>query len=408
MFSAKYVGHACFLLNFDGFKILTDPWFGFPFYANNLIGYPPVSPLSKKEISEISAIQISHLHQDHFCEKTLALLPKNIDVLIGKYPDPLFYDKIEKQGFKNIITIDESACDYRDLKIGIFLPEVFDFSFDSLSVFQFKGKSYFLNNDCILDRPKYLEIKKLFGEFDVGFLGYTMVNPYPSCYQLSSKTQKEEFAATRLKCFNGVESLDEIFQFNKIIPYANGLRFFENENLHHNATFSNPVDLLSFFQKKEKICILEPGDEYSDLNKNSRNPKFNYELAEMNRFISQQRYTLEHKFSHFGFLDPQAYENYLDKYLSEVSKKWTSDMAVQFNIIHADSYLSFYYIFQIGKLSRSKSLSVKPHLAISFKAEWLNEAVHRKISMLALYFNFNFHVEIYDPHLKNQYWVHGW
>ncbi len=408
MFSAKCVGHASILLNFDGLKILTDPWFGYPFYANNLVGYPPVSPLSAKEISEISAIQISHLHQDHYCEKTFGLLPKNIDVLIGKYPDPLFYKKIEKQGFKNIITIGEEAHSYKGLKVGIFLPEVFDFSFDSLSIFQFQGKSYFLNNDCLLKPAKYRKIKELFGEFEVGFVGYTMVNPYPSCYRLASKTQQEEFAATRLKCFNGVESLDKVFQFKKIVPYANGLRFFENENLHHNATFSNPVDLLSFFSKKEKICILEPGDELSDVSSYNSKPKFNYELSEMNRYISQQGYKLTHEFSHFGFLDPKKYENFFDLYLAEVSKKWTLDMSVQFNIIHADSYLCLYYIFKDRKLSRAKSLANKPNLSVSFKAEWLNEAVNHKISMLALYFNFNFHVEIHDPNLNNQYWVHGW
>ncbi len=407
MFSAKYVGHACIMLNFDGVKILTDPWFGYPFYANNMIGYPPVVPLSEKEISEISAIQISHLHQDHFCEKTLDLLPKNIDVLIGKYPDPLFLNKIEKKGFKNIIAIAEEVVDYRTIKIGIFLPEFFDFSFDSLSVFQFQGKSYFLNNDCLLKPPKYQKIKQLFGEFEVGFLGYTMVNPYPSCYQLAIKTQQEEFAATRLKCFKNVEYLDEVFEFKKIIPYANGLRFFENETLYHNATFSDPVDLKTAFSKKEKICVLEPGDHFPLATEKS-NPVFNYELTPMNQFISRQGFKLKHSFSHFGFLAPKDYETFLDAYLKEVSQKWKSDMAVQINIIHGDSYITLFYIFKDGKLGRTKTLSIQPHLAISFKAEWLNEAIHKKISMLALYFNFNFHVQIFDPQLKDQYWVHGW
>ncbi len=407
MFTAKYVGHACVLLNFGGTKILTDPWFGHPWFASGEIAYPPITPLSDKELSEIDAIQISHLHPDHYCTKTLALIGKDVDVVIGKYPSPAFKERIEKLGFKKVIEIGESPVTYKNLEIGIFLPAVFDYSFDSLPVFKFEEKSYIFNNDCILTLEKYKHIKKIFGVFDVGFLGYTVVNPYPSCYQLASSSKETELTKSQAQSFKTVEDIDDILQFNKIVPYANGLRLFNEQDLHHNQTFNNPVDLQKSFSKKDKIQILEPNDIYDPTVASKKELKFSYTPAQINAFIKSQNYQLHYEFIHEGLLEKTNYESFFDQYLTAASGKWKIDMGIHLNIFHRDKVLTLTYVFKNKTLSRSP-LAAKPELVISYRAEWLNEVMHKKISMLALYFNFHFHVKINDLTLRNQYYVHGW
>lgn len=68
----QWIGHASFLIQVNGFNILTDPLF----YDLNTILYPRKTPVGIKpeDLPHIDFVLISHNHRDHLDEKSMGIL----------------------------------------------------------------------------------------------------------------------------------------------------------------------------------------------------------------------------------------------------------------------------------------------------------------------------------------------
>ena len=69
--AVTYIWTSCLLIEFEGIRILTDPWFG-----NNLRGLPcRKSPgISLSQIGKIDYVFASHFHPDHFDKTAIRIL----------------------------------------------------------------------------------------------------------------------------------------------------------------------------------------------------------------------------------------------------------------------------------------------------------------------------------------------
>ncbi|UHO40151.1 MBL fold metallo-hydrolase [Chryseobacterium capnotolerans] len=106
--------NATLLLNMDGTSILIDPMLGekgslgkFPMTDNELLNPLLDLPFSKevvvKKLQEIDAVAITHLHPDHWDSTAMELIDKTTTIFCPS----AISDQIEKQGFQNIITIND-------------------------------------------------------------------------------------------------------------------------------------------------------------------------------------------------------------------------------------------------------------------------------------------------------------
>ena len=107
----QMIGHASIFVETHDCKILMDPILFDP-HAEGIEDICPKREVIIEKIPEFDLLIISHRHLDHFDIRSLAALPKNVDVLIPN--DKLLKDCLTKLGYSNIYTLKDSD----EVKIG--------------------------------------------------------------------------------------------------------------------------------------------------------------------------------------------------------------------------------------------------------------------------------------------------
>ena len=261
----KFHGHACVEIEYDGFRIMTDPWFGTPIFFESLVAYPPVTRPTALELDRINMIHISHIHRDHFDPDSLKFFKKNTPVLISDYENINLRQQLSNLGFKTIIEVTESGVEFGPAQFHSFQHQPFNGSFDSLIVITISGRKILLNNDCILSEERYKKMAEKLGPVEYGFLGYCSVSPFPTCYTVGGISNQDLAKAEKENAFLHVKSLDLLFSFRQIIPYANGLRLGRGKNRDHvNSHFQTVEDFIKIPQLNNKIYYCEPGQSWTE------------------------------------------------------------------------------------------------------------------------------------------------
>ncbi|MBI4508900.1 MAG: MBL fold metallo-hydrolase [Deltaproteobacteria bacterium] len=97
----QLVGHATFLIELGGQRIVTDPWFadriGIPFRFFNLRRSD--SPGVSGEIPSVDLILCSHRHADHFNLNDLARMNRSAEVFVA---DKWMKRKLGAMGYRNV------------------------------------------------------------------------------------------------------------------------------------------------------------------------------------------------------------------------------------------------------------------------------------------------------------------
>ena len=88
-------------------KILTDPWLVDGELYGSWAHYPP-SELKPEDFNDVDYIYLSHIHQDHFSQKTLRHMNKDIPIIIHNFASKRLKLNIEKLGF-SVIELDHNT-----------------------------------------------------------------------------------------------------------------------------------------------------------------------------------------------------------------------------------------------------------------------------------------------------------
>ena len=383
-----YVGHACVGVEAEHFILLLDPWFGDPINMNQMSPYPPYGKPDNEFLKRVGAIHISHMHQDHLNFGSLSHFPMGTPIYIGNYKEPEFRQKLMQWGRSPVRLIPNHA----GIKVGPFCLYSFfqqenDGSFDSLLVLEYQGRHFFFNNDCILLDSQYEEIRNQFGNFEGGFLGYTYVSPYPTCFDFAW-TNVEEIENERIQTrFSQIENLIGFLNFKWIVPYASGMRFFNSSLLEHNRSFINPADLISKFSVP--VFILEPGQIWNP--GEATNPQFGYSSESVKEWLQKNNQIIPAP-ENLPLLNPEVYRRYFQNYLLAVSKNWAEAACVQIKIEGEDGSLDCYFDSKVGQLYLGKKDD--PDMILSLPSYALNPVMAGKASMRMLYYSFLFQVTV--------------
>jgi UDP-MurNAc hydroxylase len=97
------IGHAGFLIETNGLRILCDPWF-YPQFFASWFPFPRNDYIDKKQIGEVTHLYVSHPHKDHFDSKFLKqYVSKDATVIMPVYPLPFHEEAMRKLGFSKFV-----------------------------------------------------------------------------------------------------------------------------------------------------------------------------------------------------------------------------------------------------------------------------------------------------------------
>ncbi|WP_348945376.1 MBL fold metallo-hydrolase [Chitinibacter sp. FCG-7] len=195
----QLIADSCFLFEFNGVRVLTDPWIGGAIYGGSWLQYPPPT-IQAKDIGALDYIFISHIHEDHCDLKTLEKLDRNATVvLMDKKPN--FVEKFLKYHslkFKDIINLrprvkfEAAPCLYFEV-VEADPEHELNHILDSSLLIHFDSKTIYFAND----NPPYPGLDQYLSQynFELALLPPAGGSGYPACYQNLTDSEKLERAA---------------------------------------------------------------------------------------------------------------------------------------------------------------------------------------------------------------------
>lgn len=214
------------IITVNNIKILTDPWLDDGIYYGSWYLYPPYKN-ETETLSDLDYIYISHIHPDHFCEKTMERLDKSTPVLIHNFDEKFLKRKIELLGFVTIIELphNERVLLKNSVYINILAadncdPEICGKAFGCFALTNGPNKTNQIDSMCVIDNGEYVllntndcpypiakqalkKVRQEYGKIDFLLVGYTGASLYP--YAMSDYSHKEMVAAQNSTKIKGME-----------------------------------------------------------------------------------------------------------------------------------------------------------------------------------------------------------
>ncbi|MDB3916507.1 MBL fold metallo-hydrolase [Alphaproteobacteria bacterium] len=197
-----YHGHASFELDYNGFNMLLDPWLFKGAFLNSWVHFPPLqlSDFQIKKMAEnCDAIWVSHEHPDHMDEKFIDLLPRDIMVILPKFPGTALIDKFKEMNFTNIVKIDhrQSLIINKDITVEI-LMEMPKYSVHSSLFVQTKDYTFFHNSDSTIAKDDLIYLNDKYGGCDIYAGQYSVSSPFPDISLEMEEDERHSFISNHL------------------------------------------------------------------------------------------------------------------------------------------------------------------------------------------------------------------
>ena len=254
----EFVTHASFILNFNGVRIMNDPWlFGSAFNE----GWRLICDyrFDMQRFSTIDYIWVSHEHPDHFSPPVLKSIPekfrKDITFLYQATKDGKVIDFCQSIGFQVQELPHEQPI---ALKNGLQVTCGNVPFFDSWILYDCGDRRILNINDCVVDGEGVAsEIFKVVGGIDVLLTQFSYAgwkgNADDGCLRQQSAASKLKIMQTQIRAFRPEWT----------IPFASFCYFAHEENRYHNDHINTPGAAVDAIRDAESEPVLMyPQDEW--------------------------------------------------------------------------------------------------------------------------------------------------
>lgn len=264
----SFIGHASILIETQGLRILSDPWWRGPCFGAQWWNYPQpdLSPLDRP----VDFIYVSHGHHDHLHAGTLRTLNKNAKVLVSRNID--IGDPIRELGFEVIALGDQ---DEYALSSSVKCRLIETYSADTLLAVSDGSRVCVNLNDALHAAPDDVQerfislLNRHFPRIDYLFCGYGVASHFPNCYVIPGKDPART-AAKRQAYFNRrwsriVAGLHPQYAF----PFAANVGFFEHDLQWSNEPTHNTERPTDVFRQAHpdspaQVFDIAPGFQITD------------------------------------------------------------------------------------------------------------------------------------------------
>ena len=247
------ISHASLLVETNGIRILTDPWYSGRIYNDAWELCPP--PVALPDFASVDAVFISHAHPDHYHIPTLELLRdqrgKDVPIFIAKFFHPTIRRDLRGLGFSRVVEMRPGA-ELSPFPRVRFFSQQFRMD-DSLLVIIGEDDETLVNiNDAPLRGSTLTDLAKRYPRVDYCSAQFAIAQGYPYCYETAAHDFNREDLVRRFDSF--AQTLRPRF----MIPFASFVRFCNEDNAHMNRHKMHLDELCRV--SRSKLTILYPGD----------------------------------------------------------------------------------------------------------------------------------------------------
>jgi UDP-MurNAc hydroxylase len=359
------INSATTIIETNGIKILTDPWFGEGIYYNSWKTYPPVE-INPENLTNIDYIYISHIHPDHFSEESMSKLDKNIPILILDFGEQFLKRKLISQGFSNIIEINHN--EKKHLKNNVYInilaadncnPEICGKLFGCFFEENNISKTYTIDSMCVINNDEYVLVntndcpfpimretlelvKEQYPKVDFLMVGYTGASLYPfAMVDYNDSKMKEARDKTKMKGLNFAVDYINYLRPNHYFPFA-GTYVLNSDNWKLNEFspiptltetkeyINNKID----FSSNSSNCVLLNSGSFFELSSQTQSQSYyQYNESEKWEYLSNVLSKESYPFQQDDFKSFSDFQNLIelsfDRFRKKVNEiKYTSNSRI--------------------------------------------------------------------------------
>jgi len=256
----EWVNHASFVLDYDGVRLISDPWLegkvfnnGWSLLSDTVFGYP--------DFQNITHIWFSHEHPDHFFPPNLKAIPpairRSIPILYQRTKDRKVAKFCKGLGFKEIIELQPSRWLALSSSLSVLCRPVPDD--DSWMALKTDRGTILNINDCVIDTTvKAQAIAEVVGPVNVLMTQFSYAQWAGNPEDRESRHKEAREKLVRIAIQAGV------FKPQYVIPFASFVWFSHEENFYLNDTMNDAEGVARFIEDELgcKPVVLYPGDRW--------------------------------------------------------------------------------------------------------------------------------------------------
>jgi UDP-MurNAc hydroxylase len=251
------IGHASLFVETQDAKILMDPVLWDPF-CEGLNESCPKRETIPEALPEFDILVISHQHLDHFDLRSLAYLPKHVDVFLPH--DPLIIQALQGLGYPNIYPL----FDFQKVKIGAttLMPTRSEIRVPEFGMVFADPSGVFWNTvDTYFAPPTISKVRESFPQIDFLLATWHI--------SLEGKFQFNQDCAFPFDLYQQLFQLLQLVDPKAIAPGASGLKYINEAAWQNQVVF--PVTRERFCQDLAQVMpqvrdttyVLDPGDIFT-------------------------------------------------------------------------------------------------------------------------------------------------
>jgi UDP-MurNAc hydroxylase len=258
----RYLGHAGFVVEHAGLRLLIDPWFH-PAFLGSWFPFPDNRELLPDVLTgRHDLLYLSHTHEDHFDERVLAELDRDVRVVLPRFRSRSLVRRMTALGFDDQVVLGHRES--FEVAPGFTLTMLLDTSHkeDSGLLVDLDGFRFLDLNDC--NTP----LSELPGDVDLLSAQFSGAMWYPNAYAYPDEVQREKTAEVRSDLFDTLVRKVALTGARGYLPSAGPPVFLDPELARYNDRDATIFPLWDAFADDfaaacPRVRVLEaaPGDD---------------------------------------------------------------------------------------------------------------------------------------------------
>ena len=291
------LSHATLSIEYNGFKLVTDPWLDGPAFLDAWTQYPPPSCDVDAVTSETDAIWITHEHPDHLNPRTLNHFSNETPIYVPELNYRRLATRLHELGFENVHSLPTDTPYQLTEDVEAVCFESNSTWNDSILALNCGGFKILNFNDAGIN----WKVNRAIPNADLIAAGFAFgASGYPITWNHLDVEQKKQMIRERnQQCLQQCEQFVEMFDADYLLPFAKFFELVQPEHKPYRELMekNRPSDVAGYLAD-HKVTVLDllPGETWYGQDENiERRPNrerfFDEEFKErylQNTFESQE------------------------------------------------------------------------------------------------------------------------